>query len=85
VAWVRLASEEWMLGVRPEYDGLHVEPCLPDNFGTYKVERIWRQAKYNITVQQGEDKGIVADGVAIEGNVLPAYEDGLNHEIIVTI
>ena len=85
VAWVRLTIEEWMLGVRPEYDGLHVEPCLPDNFGTYKVERIWRQAKYNITVQQGENKGIVADGVAIEGNVLPAYEDGLNHEIIVTI
>ena len=85
VAWVRLAIEEWMLGIRPEYDGLHVEPCLPEGFGTYTVERIWRQAKYVITVQQGENKGIVIDGNAIEGTVLPVYEDGLVHNVTVTI
>jgi len=50
-AWNWHAVTEWMLGIRPQYDGLLVKPCLPaDIFPVYKVSRVFRDAVYNITV-----------------------------------
>ena len=50
-AWNWYTATEWLLGIRPEYGGLLVKPCLPaDKFPTYKVRRVFRDAVYEITV-----------------------------------
>ena len=50
-AWNWYAVTEWLLGIKPEYDGLLIEPCLPaDKFGDYKVHRAFRDAVYDITI-----------------------------------
>ena len=50
-AWNWYTITEWLLGVKPQYDGLLIEPCLPaDKFGTYKVRRVFRDAVYNLTI-----------------------------------
>ncbi|MCQ2185129.1 MAG: glycosyl transferase [Bacteroidales bacterium] len=50
-AWNWYLASQWILGVKPEYDGLSIEPCVPADWKGYKVRRVWRDAVYNITVK----------------------------------
>ena len=49
-AWNWYAVTEYLLGIKPRYDGLLIEPCLPEGFGTYRVRRIFRDAEYDLTI-----------------------------------
>lgn len=80
VAWVRKAVEEWLLGIRPEYDGLRIAPCLPRDFGNYRVERDFRGSRYIIEVKEGcGKKKITVDGKPITGDLLPVFPGGVHN------
>ena len=49
-AWNWYAATQWLIGIKPEYDGLTVEPSLPAGIRTLKVHRIFRDAEYDITI-----------------------------------
>ena len=49
-AWNWYAATQWLLGIKPEYDGLSIEPVLPLEIKTIKVHRVFRDAEYDITV-----------------------------------
>ncbi|MBR6932653.1 MAG: glycosyl transferase [Bacteroidales bacterium] len=49
-AWNWHAVTEYLLGIKPRYDGLLIEPCLPEGFGTYRVHRVFRDAEYDLTI-----------------------------------
>ena len=49
-AWTWKAVSEALLGIKPQFDGLLVEPCIP--IGTYRIRRRFREAEYDITVRQ---------------------------------
>ncbi|MBQ3765600.1 MAG: glycosyl transferase [Bacteroidales bacterium] len=49
-AWNWYAVTQFLLGIRPQYDGLLVKPCLPENFGPFKVRRRFRDAVYELTI-----------------------------------
>ena len=49
-AWTWKAVSEALLGIKPQFDGLLVEPCIP--IGTYRVHRRFRDAEYDITIRQ---------------------------------
>ncbi len=49
-AWNWYLASYWLLGVKPCYDGLLIEPCLPEGIKNYKVRRVFRDAVYNIDV-----------------------------------
>jgi cellobiose phosphorylase len=78
-AWMYRVSFDNMLGVRPTYSGLMIDPVIPSSWKSFKVERIFRGTKYIIEVENpgGVEQGIksvVADGVQIEGNILPVSD-----------
>ncbi|MBR5076533.1 MAG: glycosyl transferase [Bacteroidales bacterium] len=51
-AWNWHAVTEFLLGVRPGYDGLLIQPCLPaDRFPEYRVRRRFRDAEYDLTIR----------------------------------
>lgn len=50
-AWNWNAVSEYLLGVKPRFDGLLIEPCLPDFIHEYKIHRAFRDAVYDITVR----------------------------------
>lgn len=52
-AWNWYAVTEYLLGLRPDYDGLTICPCLPESVGTFTVHRVFRDAEYDITVHGG--------------------------------
>ena len=49
-AWNWYTATQWILGIKPEYDGLLVKPCLPSGIKKFKVRKAFRNAVYDITV-----------------------------------
>ncbi len=60
--WMYHAVTYWMLGVRPGFDGLVVDPCIPASWPAFEVTRQWRGATYHIKVSnpRGVQKGVRA-------------------------
>ncbi len=79
-AWNWLTVSQYILGIRPEYEGLKLDPCLPHELNEYTVVRRFRQALYTIHILKTKDSSpsritLSLDGEAVEGNVLP-YSPG---------
>ncbi len=75
-AWNWYAITQFILGIKPDYDGLMVDPCIPKEWKEFEVSRVFRNATYNIKIQnpQGVQKGvkqITIDGEALTGNIIP--------------
>jgi cellobiose phosphorylase len=72
-AWNYVAATQWLVGVRPELDGLGIDPHLPDGWGEVHVTRRFRGTEYRIAVRPGTGrvKRLTVDGVPVEGNVVP--------------
>ena len=49
-AWTWKAVSEALLGIKPQFDGLLVEPCIP--MGTYRIHRRFRDADYHLVIHQ---------------------------------
>ena len=49
-AWTWKAVSEALLGIKPQFDGLLVEPCIP--LGTYRIHRRFRDADYHLVIHQ---------------------------------
>lgn len=85
--WMFRDGLDYILGIRPTYDGLIVDPCIPDSWDGYKVTRKFRGATYEIevrnpnNVQHGVAK-LEIDGKAIEGNVLPVIQKGSTAKVL---
>ena len=84
-AWNYYAITQYILGIKPAYDGLEINPCIPSTWKEYTVRRKFRGATYEITVQnpQGVCKGIktlTVDGVKTEGNIV-RHQPG-THQVI---
>ena len=89
-AWSFYAISQGILGVKPEYDGLKLDPCLPEGLTDVRVKRKFRGSEYDIHIvnRAGGEKGsirLTLDGVALEGNVVPADAQGGRHTVEVEI
>ena len=89
-AWNFYTITQYILGIRPELNGLAVDPCIPAEWDGYSVERKFRNSTYNIKVENPDhvSKGvakITVDGKEIDGNLLPVFNDNGTHEVIVTM
>ena len=76
-AWTFTSISQYILGIRPEYDGLRIDPCIPADMTSFTIMRKFRGTLYEITVDNsaGVEKGvrhITLDGEKINGNLLPA-------------
>ena len=70
-AWSFVAASQGVLGIRPDYDGLRVQPAIPADMEGFRVKRLFRGTVYDITVKRGERKGITVDGKALTGDLIP--------------
>jgi cellobiose phosphorylase len=89
-AWNYVAATQYILGVRPDWDGLIVDPCVPADWAEFRVTRTWRAATYDISISKpdGVMKGVrsvTLDGEPLEGNLLPALGDGRVHDVRVVM
>ena len=75
-AWTFLNASQYILGIRPDYDGLIVDPCIPSFMDGFTAKRDFRGTTYHIEVENPDhvEKGVASvtvDGNAIEGNLIP--------------
>jgi len=75
-AWNYVAITQWILGIRPELDGLRVDPCIPSHWKEFRVVREFRGVTYKITVKNpnGVCKGVgsmFVDGKQVRGSLIP--------------
>lgn len=85
-AWNFVAISGYILGIRPDYNGLVIDPCIPKKWKSFSVKRAFRNATYEIDVKnpKGINKGVGSlkvDGMKIEGNVAPVFNDGKVHKV----
>lgn len=89
-AWTHYVSAQYILGIRPEWNGLRIDPCIPKAWPGFKVRRIFRGATYDIRVTnpRGVSKGVVRltlDGHPVDGNLLPPLPSGTHAEVEVEL
>ncbi len=60
-SWMYIAATQYMLGIRPKWDGLEVDPCLSEEMLPAKVTRVFRGVTYNITITKNEKMFIPYD------------------------
>ena len=78
-AWNYYAVTQWILGIRPEYDGLRVAPVVPESWQGFSVSRTFRGVTYAIAVKRagpGNAVALTVDGKAIAGNLVPLPAKG---------
>lgn len=74
-AWMWYAITQFILGIKPSYEGLEINPCIPAGWKGFNVKRRFRGAEYHITVKNPDGvckgiKSVTVDGQPIEGNVV---------------
>jgi cellobiose phosphorylase len=90
VAWFNTVPVQEMLGVRADYDGLIIDPCLPSTWENCEVERTFRGASYHIKIlnphhlQRGQ-VSLSLDGRPITGGRLPLPRAGARHEVVAVL
>lgn len=85
--WSYYAATRYMLGIRPGFDRLVVDPCVPADWDGFEAVRRWRGAEYRISVRNPHhvEKGIAelrVDGAASDH--IPAFPDG-THEVLIVM
>jgi cellobiose phosphorylase len=85
-SWNFYAVTQYMLGIRPEYDGLLIDPCIPTDWKGFKATRKFRGATYQIEVVNPDRKSkgikdVTVDGLPHKSNLIPVFGDGKEHKI----
>jgi cellobiose phosphorylase len=89
-SWMHQAGTQYILGVRPTYKGLEIDPCIPAAWDGFTVRRVFRGATYAIEVRNPEHinkgiKTITVDGQPISEQILPIFEDDQLHQVVVNM
>lgn len=71
VAWSYYGACQWILGIRPDFDGLIVDPCIPRAWPGYSVDRRFRGSLYRITVINSGSGANRVTALEVEGRVIP--------------
>jgi cellobiose phosphorylase len=85
-SWNFYAITQYILGVRPEYDGLRIDPCIPKKWDGFNMQRKFRGATYQIEIKNPDHvskgvKEIIINGEKFNSNKIPLLEKGKNHKV----
>ncbi len=78
-AWNYYAITQWILGIRPSFEGLEIRPVVPKGWQGFKATRIFRGVTYRITVRRegdGNQVSLRVNGKPSDGMVVPAPLEG---------
>jgi cellobiose phosphorylase len=88
--WNYVAATQFILGIRPTYSGLLVDPCIPRDWKDFRVTRKFRGVEYRIRVSNAGHvcKGVISmtvNGKKIQGNIIPAQKSAKTVEVEVVL
>jgi cellobiose phosphorylase len=77
-AYNYVAITQWILGIRPTFQGLQIAPVVPDGWMGFNTRRTFRNTTYKINIKRvgpGNAVSLQVDGVPIPGNIIPFPEN----------
>ena len=82
--WSYFSATRYMLGIRPQFDCLLIDPCIPADWKSFEADRVWRKAQFHILVENPDGvmkgvKEIWLDGERVDK--IPVMAEGLRHEV----
>jgi cellobiose phosphorylase len=85
-AWNYVAITQWILGIRPDFNGLRIDPCIPPEWEEFTVERDFRGSRLHISVHnpQHVSWGVVrmeVDGSPVQGSVIRLDGARTEHQV----
>jgi len=89
-SWAYQAGTRFILGIRPTYEGLLIDPCIPTRWDSFKVIRVCRGVTYHIEFRNPNhvSNGVVSlcvDGQPLPGQVVPFLSPDQTHVVEVTM
>ena len=86
--WAYFSATRYMLGIRPDFEHLTIDPCIPADWKKFSAVRRWRGAEYKIHVENpdGVMKGVqelYLDGEKVER--IPVMAQGSRHDVRVVM
>jgi cellobiose phosphorylase len=87
-AWNYYAITQWILGIRPAFDGLQIAPVIPRNWPGFQATRKFRGVTYHIDVERkgpGNQVSLIVDGKPIEGEIVLGSEGQTEVSVAVTL
>jgi len=89
-AWAYYSATQYILGIRPEIDGLQIDPCIPSEWEGFKATRRFRGRMIQIEVQNPDKvcrgvQSLVLNGEVIPGNLIPAERLRNHNQVIVVL
>jgi cellobiose phosphorylase len=85
-SWCYQAGTQWILGLRPEFAGLRIDPCIPSAWDGFSAVRSFRGRRLNIRVHNPEHvcQGVTRmtiGGKDVSGNIIPPDLPGREHQV----
>lgn len=88
-SWSYYAATQHILGLKPDYDGLRIAPCLPSHWPSVRLSRHFRGADFDIEIKNGPSARIVRsltlNGEPLEGNLIPSELFKANNHVSVEL
>ncbi len=86
-SWYFLLAHQFLLGLRPEYEGVRIDPCTPARWREAQAWATIRGARYHLTVKnpRHRERGVDAltvDGKTVSGTLIPFGKPGETYEIV---
>jgi cellobiose phosphorylase len=78
-AWNLVAITQWILGIRPTFEGLQIAPVIPADWKKFEAQRIFRGVNYQIQVERlgtGNAVSLTVDGKPVPGDIVPLPAEG---------
>jgi cellobiose phosphorylase len=70
-SWCYQAATQWVLGIRPEYHGLRIDPCIPSAWSGYSVVRRFRGRTFRISVHNPQKVCSGVEQMKVDGRITP--------------
>lgn len=89
-SWAYQAAVKYILGIRPCYEGLEIDPCIPERWKGFKAFKVFRNSSYEIDVRNPHGvcrgvKEVILDGKSFKGNIIPSFNDGACHKVTIVM
>lgn len=87
--WAYYSATRYMLGIRPDFDRLIIDPCIPADWPGFTATRVWRGAVYEIEVinPNAVERGVaqtLLNGYPVHGGIC-AQPPGTRHQVKVVM
>ena len=89
-SWNFYAISQYILGIRTDYDGLRINPVIPEKWDGYTVTRKFRGAVYRIEVSNPDHissgvRELLLNGERLKGNLVPVSPEGSENSVMVVL